>query len=134
MTLEERLADMVDQRVATLQDSLHVTEHETILNARLAEFARTHGGAAEQQQLAAERATAAAVSEAERRERAEKERRLDSERATRDAAGARDRLAEQLADLKTERCGTRTTRTILQKDGPNHLGLRCNTLPGHQWP
>ena len=25
-----------------------------------------------------------------------------------------------------------TTRTILQKDGPNHLGLRRNALPEHQ--
>ena len=25
-----------------------------------------------------------------------------------------------------------TTWTILQDDGPNHLGLRCNAFPGHQ--
>ena len=25
-----------------------------------------------------------------------------------------------------------TTCTALQHDGPNHLGLRCNALPGHQ--
>ena len=30
------------------------------------------------------------------------------------------------------RCGAPITWTIIQNDGPNHLGLRCNALPGHQ--
>ena len=31
-----------------------------------------------------------------------------------------------------DRCGHPTTRTILQQDGPNHLGLWYNALPEHK--
>ena len=30
------------------------------------------------------------------------------------------------------RCGDLKIWTVLQNDGPNHLGLRCNALPAHQ--
>ena len=32
----------------------------------------------------------------------------------------------------SRRCGHLTTWTVLQQDGPNHLGLLYNVLPGHQ--
>ena len=34
--------------------------------------------------------------------------------------------------LSSRRCGAPTTWTILQQDGPNHLGLWYNVLPEHQ--
>ena len=37
-----------------------------------------------------------------------------------------------LANLTTRWCGTPTTWTPLQKNGPNHLGLRYNALSEHQ--
>ena len=40
--------------------------------------------------------------------------------------------ARAVTVLKHDRCGTPTTWTILQKDGPNHLGLWYNMIPEHQ--
>ena len=37
-----------------------------------------------------------------------------------------------VAVLQRRRCGAPTTWTVLQQHGPNHLGMRCNALPGHQ--
>ena len=39
-----------------------------------------------------------------------------------------------LIDVDLVRDPTTWTISISQKDGPNHLGLRYNVLPEHQWP
>ena len=41
-------------------------------------------------------------------------------------------MLRRAVDQKDKRCGAPTTWTVLQKHGPNHLGLRYNVLPAHQ--
>ena len=51
---------------------------------------------------------------------------------TRRPPGSRHGQRVGIARAGRGRCGDPTTWTALQQDGPNHLGLWCNALPGHQ--
>jgi hypothetical protein len=70
-TLEERLQGMVEERVATLKDSLHVTEHETILGAHVAAIEQNHNTAKHHQAMTHEKTLSDAISHAETRKHAE---------------------------------------------------------------
>ena len=47
-------------------------------------------------------------------------------------AAISDGMQKRSVGLGAYRCGHLTTWTILQKDDPDHLGMRCNALPEHQ--